>query len=65
MSNSYERLKAAQDLLVERGVLDVKFCFGTVGAAPSSSVTEDVARFLEAYLEGKFVETDVQGAVLQ
>lgn len=64
MSNSYERLKTAQEKLVERGVLDVKFCFGAVESLPSSAVTEDVAQFLEAYLEGKFVETNVQGQLL-
>lgn len=48
------RLQQCQAALVERGVRDVKFCFGSLSEKPVSQVGADVADALEAVNLGRF-----------
>jgi hypothetical protein len=53
--NANERLLQMQAALVERGVMDVKFCFASGSdSRPKSEVENGVADFLDAYLNQRY-----------
>ena len=53
MADVKERLKACEDALKERGVLDVKFFFGSsLHEKPLSDLASDVANALELVARG-------------
>lgn len=51
-----ERLRAVQQVLQQRGVLDAKFCFapGKTTQMPLSDFQNSVADFMEAYLSKRY-----------
>jgi hypothetical protein len=55
-----ERLQILQAKLQERGVQDVKFFFSKTNRQPLSQVETDVAKALEAYIDGRFTALDLE-----